>query len=221
MRLVFGTDQFYILRMTSVKSLQGSEHPGPGRPREFDIDEAVEAAIEVFRTRGYHGTSVQDLTDGTGIARGSLYKAFHDKRSLFLAALEQSTAGSVQRIAETLAQPGSAREAIRETLMGYARRASAARGQRGCMITTAAMEMMPNDVEATALITRMYRQIQDLFAATIIRGQAAGDIPRRYDERATARLLLCTIQGLRVLGKTGPTETEMAELVDAVMRALA
>jgi TetR/AcrR family transcriptional repressor of nem operon len=163
---------------------------------------------------------VQDLTDGTGLARGSLYKAFHDKRSLYLAALDQSISASVQRIAETLAQPGSAKDAIRETLMGYARRASSSQGQLGCMITTAAMEMMPADPDATALITRMYRQIQDLFAAVIIRGQAAGDIPRRHDERATARLLLCTIQGLRVLGKTGPSETEMAELVDAVMRSL-
>lgn len=207
--------------MTTLKPTHDSEHAGPGRPREFDIDEAVESAIEVFRTRGYHGTSVQDLTDGTGLARGSLYKAFHDKRSLYLAALEQSTAASIQRIAETLAQPGSARDVIRETLMGYALRASKLQGQRGCMITTAAMEMMPADAEATAIITRMYRQIQDLFAAAIIRGQATGDIPRRHDERAMARLLLCTIQGLRVLGKTGPSEADMAELVDAVMRSVA
>jgi len=207
--------------MTNAKSSADPEHAGPGRPREFDIDEAIESAIEVFRTRGYHGTSVQDLTDGTGLARGSLYKAFHDKRSLYLAALEQSIDASVQRIAETLAQPGPATGAIRETLMGYALRASTAQGQRGCMITTAAMEMMPADAEATVLITRMYRQIQDLFAAAIIRGQAVGEIPRRLDERALARLLLCTIQGLRVLGKTGPSEAEMAELVDTVMRSLA
>jgi TetR/AcrR family transcriptional repressor of nem operon len=207
--------------MTTLKPTHDPEHAGPGRPREFDIDEAVGSAIEVFRTRGYHGTSVQDLTDGTGLARGSLYKAFHDKRSLYLAALEQSTGASIQRIAETLAQPGSAKDAIRETLMGYARRASTLQGQRGCMITTAAMEMMPADAEVTAILTRMYRQIQDLFAAAIIRGQAAGDIPRLYDERATARLLLCTLQGLRVLGKTGPSEAEMAGVVDAVMRSVA
>jgi TetR/AcrR family transcriptional repressor of nem operon len=207
--------------MSQARTTQDHESAGPGRPREFDLDQAVEAAIEVFRTRGYHGTSVQDLTDGTGIARGSLYKAFHDKRSLFLAALDQSTTASVQRIAATLSQPGTVRAAIRETLMGYAHRASAAQGQRGCMITTAAMEMMPNDPEATAIITRMYRQIQDLFAAALIRGQSTGEISRDYDDRATARLFLCTIQGLRVLGKTGPSEAETAELVEAVMRTIA
>lgn len=207
--------------MSTFKISPETESAGPGRPREFDLDEAVEAAIEVFRTRGYHGTSVQDLTEGTGLARGSLYKAFHDKRSLFLAALEQSTAASVQRIATTLAQPGPVREAIRETMMSYARRSAAAQGLRGCMITSAAMEVMPGDAEATVIITRMFRQIQDLFAAAIIRGQATGEIPRHHDDRVTARLFLCTIQGLRVLGKTGPQESEVADLVEAVMRVIA
>jgi TetR/AcrR family transcriptional regulator, transcriptional repressor for nem operon len=193
---------------------------GPGRPREFDIDEAVADAIEVFRAHGYHGTSVQDLTEGTGLARGSLYKAFHDKRSLFLAALDHYTAASLQRISDTLLQPGSARAAIREALMGYAKRAADAQGRQGCLITAAAMEMMPGDVEVSALITRMFRRIEDLFAAAVIRGQASGEIPRGYDERAIARLLLCTVQGLRVLGKTGPREGDLAQLVDVALRAL-
>jgi TetR/AcrR family transcriptional repressor of nem operon len=184
------------------------------------MDEAVRGAIEVFREHGYHGTSVQDLTDGTGIARGSLYKAFHDKRSLFLAALDHYAAASLQRVGDTLAQPGSAHAAIRATLMGYARRAAEQDGQRGCLVTVAAMEMMPQDTEVSALINRMFRRMQDLFAATVIRGQASGEIPRDHDERAIARLLLCTIQGLRVLGKTAPRESEVAEVVDLALRVL-
>ena len=192
----------------------------PGRPREFDIDEAVENAILVFRARGYHGTSVQDLTEGTGLARGSLYKAFHDKRALFLAALDHYTNASLRRVGEGLGQPGSAREAIRETLMGYARRAAAAQGQQGCLITASAMEMMPDDVEVSALISRMFRRMQDLFAAAVIRGQASGEIVADLDERAIARSLLCTIQGLRVLGKTGPSEQDMTEVVETALRSL-
>lgn len=206
--------------MQTPKLIPSVDHPGPGRPREFDIDEAVRDAIEVFRQHGYHGTSVQDLTEGTGLARGSLYKAFHDKRSLFLAALDHYTAASLQRVGDSLAQPGPARAAIRNALMGYARRAAAAKGQQGCLVTAAAMEMMPEDVEVSALITRMFRRIQDLFAAAVIRGQASGEIPRHYDERAIARVLLCTVQGLRVLGKTGPSESETAEVVDLTLRIL-
>lgn len=193
---------------------------GPGRPREFDLDAAVADAIEVFRAHGYHGTSVQDLSEGTGLARGSLYKAFHDKRSLFLAALDHYTAASLQRFSDALAQPGSARAAIRAALMGSARRAAEAQGRQGCLITPAAMEMMPGDAEISALVTRMFRRTQDLFAAAVIRGQSSGEIPRDHDERAIARLLLCTVQGLRVLGKTGPSEQELAEMVDTALRVL-
>ena len=217
--VALGNEQSYIRRMQNSKLATPIDR-GPGRPREFDLDEAVQDAIEVFRTHGYHGTSVQDLTEGTGLARGSLYKAFHDKRSLFLAALDHYTAASLQRVSDALAQPGSARAAIREALMGYARRAAVGQGQRGCLITAAAMEMMPGDAEVGALITRWFRRIQDLYAAAVIRGQASGEIPRNYDERAIARLLLCTVQGLRVLGKTGPSEQELAEVVDAALRAL-
>ena len=206
--------------MEDAKTIPFPDRAGPGRPREFDLDEAIEDAINVFLARGYHGASVQDLTEGTGLARGSLYKAFHDKRSLFLAALDHYTAAALQRIADNLAQPGSARAAIRDTLMAYARRASAAQGQRGCLITASAMEMMPADAEVGALIERMFRRMQDLFAAAVIRGQSSGEISRERDERAVARMLLCTIQGLRVLGKTGPSEQDMSELVDVALRVL-
>src|SRR5579875_3249211 len=134
------------------------ERAGPGRPREFDLEEALDDAIEVCRSHGYHGTSVQDLTEGTGLARGSLYKAFHDKRSLFLAALDHYTTASLRRIGETLEQPGSARAAIRAALIGYARRVADGQGRQGCLVTVAAMEMMPQDAEVTDLVNRMLRR---------------------------------------------------------------
>ena len=80
---------------------------------------------------------------------------------------------------------------------------------------------MPDDVEISALISRMFRRMQDLFAGAVIRGQASGEIAGDLDERAIARMLLCTIQGLRVLGKTGPSEQEMTEVVETALRALA
>ncbi len=194
--------------------------PLPGRPREFAIDDAVRDAIAVFEGRGYHGTSIQDLVDGTGLARGSLYKAFHDKRSLFLAALDHYTAGSLQRIGDGLAAPGPAREVIHRTLTAYADRAARDRAHRGCLVTAAAMELVPEDAEVGALITRMFRRIEDLFVAAIIRGQSVGEIARDHDERAIARHLLCTMQGLKVLAKTGASGRDIADVVDQALRTL-
>lgn len=195
------------------------DRPGPGRPRAFDLEAAVQDAIGVFRVHGYHGTSVHDLEAGTGLARGSLYKAFHDKRSLFLAALEHYTEGALRRLGETLMLPGPAREALRATLLGYAARVAEGRCQ-GCLVTVAAMEMMPGDAEVSAVIERMFRRIQDLFAATIIRGQLAGEFPLELDERAVARMLLCLIQGMRVLGKTAPSDAEVTTMIDCALTVL-
>jgi TetR/AcrR family transcriptional repressor of nem operon len=203
----------------SLSERSVADRPGPGRPREFDVEDAVRDAVEVFRAHGYHGTSVHDLEAGTGLARGSLYKAFHDKRSLFLTALEHYTEGSLKRLGDTLMLPGTAREALRATLLGYAARVTEGRCQ-GCLVTVAAMEMMPGDAEVSAVIARMFRRIQDLFAATIIRGQLAGEFAPGLDERAVARMLLCLIQGMRVLGKTAPSEPDVTAMVDCALTVL-
>lgn len=205
--------------MDHAHGSSASDRPGPGRPREFDVDEAVRDAIEAFRTNGYHGTSVQDLMKGTGLAKGSLYKAFGDKRSLFLAALEQYATAALRRIGETLHQPGPVRAAIRDTLLAYARRVADSQYQ-SCLLAIAATELAPADPEVTAIVTRKYQRMQDLFAAAIIRGQLAGELAPDSDERAIARLLLCTMQGLRILGKTHPSESEVASMIDLALRAL-
>ncbi len=59
------------------------------RPREFDLNQVLEKAMDVFWKQGYHATSISDLTEAMGLLRGSVYAAFGDKHQLFLAALER------------------------------------------------------------------------------------------------------------------------------------
>ena len=87
-------------------------------------------------------------------------------------------------------------------------------------MTTAAMELMPEDVEVSAVITRMFHRIEDMFDAAVIRGQTAGEIPGEHDHRAIAKQLLCTIQGFRVLGKAGLSEQDAAAIVGQTLRIL-
>ena len=69
--------------------MRPSHSRAPGRPRGFDVDAALDRAAEVFRTRGYDGASLDDLTAAMGIGRPSLYAAFGDKRKLFMRCLER------------------------------------------------------------------------------------------------------------------------------------
>ena len=192
----------------------------PGRPREFDIEDAVRAAMHVFWTRGYHATSLTDLLEGTGLSRGSLYKAFGDKKSLFLKALHCYAEAGLEELGDTLAAPGSAKGAIRAALTIYVPLSAGSTGRRGCMVMATAAEMLPHDPEVSARVQDTFSRIQAVLAGAVQRGQGTGEIPTRQDARDVARFLACQIEGMRLLGKVGATQQEMAAVVDAAMQAL-
>ena len=192
----------------------------PGRPREFDIEDAVRDAMDVFWTRGYHATSLTDLLDGTGLSRGSLYKAFGDKKSLFLMALDCYAEAGLKELDDTLAAPVSAKQAIRAALTIYVPLSAGNTGRRGCMVMATAAEMLPHDPEVGARVQDTFRRIHALLAAAVRRGQATGDISIDQDARDVARFLVCQIEGMRVLGKVGATRQDMAAVVEAAMRSL-
>lgn len=196
-----------------------SNNAGPGRPREFALDDAARDAMQVFWDRGYEGASLPDLIDGTGLSRGSLYKAFGDKKGLLLAALDRYMDEGLKRTAEQLSQAGSARAAIRSSLLRHAAESSHGPGQRGCLVVAMAAEQAARDPDIAEKTRGMFERLQQLYAAAIARGQASGEFPER-DAKALARFLVCQIQGMRVLGKTGVAETEMAAMVENTLRVL-
>lgn len=191
----------------------------PGRPREFELDVAARDAMNVFWNRGYEAASLPDLIEGTGLSRGSLYKAFGDKKGLLLAALDLYMAEGLKQTADLLSQPGSVKEAIRASLLRYVQLSCDDAGRRGCLVVAMAVEQASHDPEIAERTRRMFRRIQQLYAGAIVRGQANGEI-REGNEQAMARFVVCQIQGMRVLGKTGASETEMTEVVDNVMCVL-
>ncbi|CAM3475457.1 TetR family transcriptional regulator [Rouxiella silvae] len=192
---------------------------GSGRPREFELDAAAHDAMQVFWDKGYEGTSLPDLIAGTRLSRGSLYKAFGDKKGLLLAALDLYMSKGLRETANLLSRSGKAKNTIRESLLRYAQLSSGDLGLRGCLVVSLATEMAAHDAEVAERAGRMFRRLQQLYAGAIVRGQANGEIPER-DEQVMARFLVCQIQGMRVLGKTGAPEADMIALVDCAMRIL-
>ena len=197
---------------------QDTAGAGPGRPREFDVDEVVCDAMEVFQTRGYAGTSLVDLIGGTGLTRGSLYKAFKDKRTLFLAALDRYMTAGTEKLRSILAT-GSPRDAIRKALMQTARACTRKRGRRGCLVVASATELASKDKQICQQIGRGFSRLERLLEDAIRRGQATGEIKSQRDPEALSRFFLCTMEGMGVLGKTGRTAKEMSEIVEVALDA--
>lgn len=192
---------------------------GVGRPREFELGDAVRDAMDVFWDRGYEGASLPDLMAGTGLSRGSLYKAFGDKKALLLAALDLYMADGLKATADILSQPGPVKDAIRNSLLRYARLSVGEEGRRGCLAVAMTTELAARDADVAERTGRMFRRLQQLYAGAIVRGQASGEISEQ-DEQVLARLLVCQVEGMRVLGKTGVPERDMLALVDRTMRLL-
>jgi TetR/AcrR family transcriptional regulator, transcriptional repressor for nem operon len=198
-----------------------TQHASPGRPREFDVDVAVADAMQVFWEKGYQATSLPDLLEGTKLTRGSLYKAFEDKRTLFFRALDQYALKGQQETAAILSSPGPVKKALRQALLRIAHRSVGAAGRRGCLMLATATELAGHDAEIRNRLGKMFDRRQALYAAAIRRGQESGEIATQQDSSLLASFLLNQVEGMRVMGKVDRNPADIEATVDLALRALA
>src|SRR5580704_15597558 len=109
-----------------------------GRPREFNFDEALDRALEVFWRKGYEGTSIPDLTEAMGINRPSLYAAYGNKESLFNKVLDRYAEKSGIHVREALNEP-TAQGVVERILRGTIELLSNPRQPQGCLLVQSAL----------------------------------------------------------------------------------
>jgi AcrR family transcriptional regulator len=171
-----------------------------GRPKEFDRDAALKAAIEVFWTKGFAGASTDDLTGAMGIGRQSLYDTFGDKRRLYLEALARYNAESVADNLADLRSSSSAVEAIKTLLLRFA---NAPEPERGCMGVNAICEFGQEDAGVLAVGRASHELQESALIGLLEAGKAAGDIAPSVDPKAAAQFIGATLAGLKVQAKGG------------------
>jgi AcrR family transcriptional regulator len=193
---------------------------GRGRPREFDMDTALDSAAQVFRERGYHATSISHLTQQMSLASGSVYKAFKDKEELFLAAFDHLAKQRSAKLRQLLSAAKSGRDRVRATLLFCAEASSGTEGQRGCLVVGSLAELATFDAVVARRVTKSLAEAEELLSKLLHIGQADGSIAASIDAAVVARSMLCVLQGMRVVGKTGRRRAEMAAVADAAMKLL-
>ncbi|WP_247397604.1 TetR/AcrR family transcriptional regulator [Bradyrhizobium sp. 76] len=169
----------------------------------------------VFWSRGYHATALPDLLRATQLSRGSLYAAFGDKHSLFLRALDRYVAEALTRMdVEFDKEPV---DGLRAYLAGYVDRTSGANGRRGCLLVATAMELAGRDAEVDRRIASFFKAMEARVAGALSRAKAAGKLADGVEPSSAAKILLCFVEGLRVVGKTAPTRITSQATVDALL----
>ncbi|MEV5975164.1 TetR/AcrR family transcriptional regulator [Streptomyces sp. NPDC051921] len=188
------------------------------RPRGFDLNHALDAAMATFWDKGYAGTSAQDLVESTGLGRGSLYNTFNSKRGLFEAALRRYDTEWTSRLTTLLEEgEGPARERIRAVLLSVVDEETADTPEhRGCLVVNTAMEMAGQDPEITEHVRGTFARMQTALRVSIEQGQRDGSMAGDQEPQALAVFLLNSMYGLRVLGKVSDRAT-LSALVDQIL----
>jgi TetR/AcrR family transcriptional repressor of nem operon len=190
------------------------------RPKEFDRDAVLDRAMQVFWSRGYEATSIQQLVARMGIQRGSLYDTFGDKRRLFFAAIDRYDQVVTARLLAILDGRGSGREAIRR-FFGLKVDLSLEPGRpRGCLVTNSTAELASRDRATATRVGSVLARIEAAFHRAVIRAQQAGEIDPARDPRALARFLTSSAQGLSVMAKTSPDRAVLEDIVKVTLAAL-
>ncbi|PSW30648.1 TetR/AcrR family transcriptional regulator [Photobacterium phosphoreum] len=173
------------------------------RSAEFDRDQVLLSAMDVFITKGYSNTSMQDLKKATGLHPGSIYCAFNNKRGLLLAALEHYRDQRYAQFVTLFSQSSSVISAI-ESYLEHVVDECEREQIKDCLLQKALSELTQQDVEVADVISQMLKQWQQTLAEQLALAQQRYEINDQRDSQQLAQFLVMGIYGLRTFSHTRP-----------------
>lgn len=187
-----------------------------GRPRDFDVDKALDCALKVFWKKGYEGASLSDLTEAMNINRPSLYAAFGNKEDLFLKALDRY-GEKTACVYKALEEP-KARDAVEKFLFGLAEVQTGPDGPRGCLNINGALACSETaEPIRKELITRRAAG-ETMLRQRLERARAENDLPPGANPADLARYIATVCQGMAVQAASGATREELKAVAATALR---
>jgi len=215
-------EAFLFLTVRSRKRINSfkGKNSQMARHKEFDRDQALHKAMEVFWSRGYNAASIQDLVKHMRINRQSLYDTFGDKHALYLQALDRYGEVEGRRIFELLEQQGSVKKSLRQ-LFGGVVEGSLCEGQRrGCFMGNAMSELAGRCKETAARTCSNMTAAEGALYRALLRGKKEGELKGVRDPRAVARFLYSSLQGLILMAKATQDRKTLEDVVKVTLSVL-
>lgn len=180
----------------------------PGRPREFDPDAALGAALDLFWRQGYEATSLEDLTQAMGVSRSSFYSFFGSKRQALIAAITRYADTRFGVLSDLASDAGDPRDAVRNIAATIA---DPEGGNTGCFLVNCLTELAPHDAEVAAIVCRQIERIERLITEALAR---AGGPEDQVEDRARAILSLAL--GATAMRKSGMPGARIASMLPQI-----
>lgn len=190
-----------------------------GRPRQFDEDRALDAAMEAFWITGYQATSTRDLCRATGLGRSSIYNTFRGKDELFRRALarytERMTGQQVEAMdsgPSVLVTVGRMLDVVIENELG-----NHTDDPPGCLVVNTLVELGRRDTEVARSLAEDYRRRFEALRRALERGQRDGEVDRRADAATLAHFVIASISGVRLSARSGVDRPALRAVADTVL----
>lgn len=191
-----------------------------GRPIEFNRENAIDAAMEVFWRQGYEATSLPDLLSAMALSKSSFYQAFGSKQQLFETCLAHFRERQVRRMNAALAVAPSGLEFLQKFLRAVASETRARDCPKGCLIMNTATEFAGRDSSIATLVEQGVSRFAEVFRTAVERAQREGDIAAERDAETLARYIVSTISGLKTMIKAGASPQTAKAIADVALHAL-
>ncbi len=174
------------------------------RPKEFNEKDVLEKAMLLFWQKGYFQTSIQDLVDTMGINRASLYGAFSDKHNLYILALERYRQQDVSQLLQLFNRNLPAKQFFDVVFDNVIVGLTDDPDRKGCFLTNATLEMLPDDFEVQTLVSTNIAFLQEIFMEVLNNSLKNNELNSKISITILADFLISQMYGLRMIGKAQP-----------------
>jgi TetR/AcrR family transcriptional repressor of nem operon len=188
------------------------------RPKEFDTEEALEKAIDLFWNKGYSACSMQDVVERLGLSRSSIYETFGDKRQLFLASLKKYQQEGADVMRHKVGIATDILQTFKDMFYTLLPTGLNDCSKKSCFIVNAGIELAPHDPEIAALVQANNLEIEEILSTAIQKGQDAGQISRHLSALALGRFIFAMLSSLHV--SAASSTADRAKLEDVIKVAL-
>lgn len=188
------------------------------RVKEFDYDEKLEAARNLFWEKGYHATSLQDIMERMGLNKSSIYDSYGSKHELFINSLLNYSAFKLRQYQQAGKSVQSPFKALEKTIKDVV--AATLKDNKSCLMVRTIFELAPTDAEVRELIVKKGKELENVLYELLVKAQEQGEVKSSLQPKVAARYILATFSSFWSHYILSQNKKEVNDMVNFLIESL-